>query len=158
MVSLPEVCVVYLVRTREGIPEVLLGRKKTGLGMGKLVGLGGKLEAGESPADAVVREAFEEAGLIVDPADLRSAGVIDYWFPTKPSWSQRSHVFVARAWQGEPVETDELVPAWFAREQIPYDSMWDDARLWLPGVIAGGTVTATYTFGADLNSVVSTAR
>jgi 8-oxo-dGTP diphosphatase len=33
--------------------------------------------------------------------------------------------------------------------------MWDDARHWLPGVLAGIRVEATFTFGADLASVVA---
>ncbi len=146
---------MYLLRTSaSGHTEVLLGRKKTGLGLGKLVGLGGKLESGEAPADAAAREAHEEAGLVVDPSDLRAAGVIDYLFPAKPAWSQRSHVFVGTAWHGDPMETDELAPAWYGRDLIPFESMWDDARRWLPAVLAGGEVRSTFTFGADLNTVV----
>ena len=45
---LPQVCVCYLLRERAGVAEVLLGRKKHGLGMGYFVGLGGKLEPGQS--------------------------------------------------------------------------------------------------------------
>ena len=43
---LPQVCVCYLLRERDGTTEVLLGRKKHGLGEGYYVGLGGKLERG----------------------------------------------------------------------------------------------------------------
>ena len=57
------VCVAYLLRTVGGRTEVLLGRKKRGLGTGRYVGLGGKLEAGESALDAIVREIAEEAGV-----------------------------------------------------------------------------------------------
>lgn len=153
---LPEVCVLYLVRDDGRTPPaVLLGRKKTGLGVGKLVGLGGKLELGESAEAAAAREALEESGLVVEPAALRAAGVIDYMFPSRPSWSQRSHVFVGTLWRGDPIETDELAPSWFERERIPYEAMWDDARLWLPEVLAGGSVSATFTFGPDLNSVIA---
>jgi 8-oxo-dGTP diphosphatase len=33
--------------------------------------------------------------------------------------------------------------------------MWDDARHWLPGVLAGVPVEATFTFGEDLATVVT---
>lgn len=155
---LPEVCVVYLLRTSvSGHAEVLLGRKKTGLGVGKLVGIGGKLEAGESPPVATVREALEETGIVIRADNLRAAGIIDYHFPTRPSWSQRSHVFVCTRWMGEATETDELDPSWFDLSEIPFDSMWDDARFWLDGVLAGSDIHSTFTFGPDLATVVGRA-
>ncbi len=151
---LPEVCVVYLLRRGPHGLEVLLGDKRTGLGAGKVVGIGGKLDAGESARDAAVREVREEVGLRVEASDLHRAGAIEYHFPTKPEWSQHSTVFVCRTWQGDPVETEEITPRWYTLESVPYARMWDDASRWLPGVLRGGTVDARYTFGADLATVV----
>jgi len=151
---LPEVCVVYLIRRGETGLEVLLGDKRTGLGQGKVVGIGGKLDPGESARDAAVREVFEEVGLRVAASDLHRVGAVEYHFPTKPSWSQHSTVFVCRRWQGEPVETDEITPRWYTLDAVPYARMWDDASRWLPGVLRGGAVDARFTFGADLSTVV----
>lgn len=158
MAALPEVCVVYLLDGTAPDERVLLGRKKTGIGTGKLVGVGGKLEAGESPADAAVREVFEETGLRIAAAALEPRGSLDYLFPSKPSWSQHSHVFVCRSWQGEPQESRELAPGWHPLAQLPLDEMWDDARRWLPAVLAGASVAAGYVFGEDLNTVIATAE
>jgi 8-oxo-dGTP diphosphatase len=147
---LPEVCVCYLLRPGpNGGEEVLLGRKKTGLGAGHLVGPGGKLEAGESPVDAAVREVHEEVGLVVHPADLRPMGHLVYPFPHAPKWSQKSWVFIARRWEGEARESDELAPVWIDVDTIPLDEMWDDARYWLPATLHGAPVDATFTFGPD---------
>jgi len=155
---LPEVCVVYLLRRGPEGMEVLLGDKRTGLGQGKVVGIGGKLERGEAPEEAAVRELFEEVGVRAEASDLQCAGTIDYHFPTHLAWSQRSTVFVCRRWVGEPVETDEITPRWYPLEAVPYPRMWDDASRWLPGVLHGGTVDARFTFGADLSTVVLTAE
>ncbi|MGH3704218.1 MAG: 8-oxo-dGTP diphosphatase [Agromyces sp.] len=152
--SLPQVCVCYLLREHGGRVEVLLGRKKHGLGMGNFVAPGGKLEPGESATDAAVREIFEESGLVVSADDLEPRGILSYVFPHKESWSQESNVFVCRNWTGEPVPSDELDPEWFDVREIPLDEMWDDARRWLPDVLAGGTVQRTFVFGADLATVV----
>jgi 8-oxo-dGTP diphosphatase len=150
-----DVCVCYLLRERDGVTEVLLGRKKQGLGKGRIVAPGGKLEPGETAADASVREILEEVGLVVAAEDLEPRGLMTYHFPHREGWSQRSHVFVARAWRGEPEASDELDPEWFALEAVPYEAMWDDARLWLPGVLAGGLARRTFVFGEDLATVVS---
>ena len=148
-----DVCVVYLVRERRTWlgwrTEVLLGEKLTGLGVGKLVGAGGKLEPGEDPRAAAVREVAEELSVSVNPADLLPISRITYPFVDKADWSQRSFGFVTRVWTGTPAATAELAPRWYRVDRIPFDRMWADARLWLPRALAGEFVEATYSFRAD---------
>ncbi len=151
---LPEVCVVYLLRPGASGSEVLLGEKRKGLGLGKVVAPGGKLEPGETPAAAAVREVLEEVGIAIAESDLEAAGCIDYYFPTKPEWSQRSWVFRARGSWGEAAGSEELIARWLPVDEVPLDRMWDDAKRWLPGVLAGGTVEASFDFGSDLSTVV----
>jgi 8-oxo-dGTP diphosphatase len=153
--ALPEVCVCYLIREGEAGDEVLLGRKKIGFGRGTLVAPGGKLEPGESPVDATIRETFEEVGLRIREADLTAIGELTYPFPHHPQFSQKSWAFVCRRWTGEPVESDELTPEWFGLDALPLERMWDDAKHWLPGALAGRFVRATFTFAADARSVES---
>lgn len=153
--SVYRVSVTYLLRRHEGRRQVLLGRKKRGLGTGYWVGLGGKLEPGESAEEAAVREVAEESGLEMAVSDLDRRGDLLYLFPSRESWSQRSTVFVATSWHGEPAESDELVPAWFDLDRLPLDQMWDDARRWLPAVLDGGQVARSFSFGDDLATVGS---
>jgi 8-oxo-dGTP diphosphatase len=151
----PDVAVCYLLRPGPAGDEVLVGRKLTGLGAGRAVGPGGKLDPGETPAEAAVREVAEETGILVDPSVLEPRGVLDYRFPSKPEWSQRSFVFVCRSFIGAGTASEELEPEWWPVDAPPFDRMWDDARHWLPEVLAGGHVEAFFEFGSDLAAVVA---
>ncbi|MEY4396416.1 MAG: hydrolase [Actinomycetota bacterium] len=148
-----DVCVVYLVRTRRTLfgrrYQILLGKKLTGLGTGKFVGAGGKLEPGEDARTAAVREVQEELGVFIDPADLEPISLITYPFVDRDEWSQRSHGFVARTWTGTPVASEELAPRWFDTRRIPFDRMWADARTWLSRALAGEFIERTIAFRAD---------
>lgn len=61
-----------------GAQRVLLIRKRRPTWQaGKLNGVGGKLEAGETPIEALVREVSEEAALKTAPEQWRYFGVMD---------------------------------------------------------------------------------
>ena len=157
--TLPEVCVCYILsETPEAGYRVLLGEKKKGLGLGKVVGPGGKLEVGETPEQAAVREVREESGLRIREEDLILLGRIRYEFPHRESWSQISWVFATRTWHGDIVESDELLLDWIPVDAIPFDRMWDDARFWLPGVLGAPDIESyierRFVFGPDLATVV----
>ncbi|HVU06387.1 MAG TPA: 8-oxo-dGTP diphosphatase [Thermodesulfobacteriota bacterium] len=135
--------------------KVLLAMKKRGFGAGKWNGVGGKLRAGENPTQAIIRESAEEIGVTISPKDIVSVGVMDFHFTDRPDWDQRCHVFVTRAWQGEPAESEEMRPQWYGFADVPYDSMWIDDKHWLPFVLQGKNVKATFHFsngGADMVS------
>ena len=99
------VTLCFLLRDAESGTEVLLGLKRTGFGFGKIVGLGGHVEPGESHAEAACREVFEESGIVVKEHDLRVAGLIEFVFPARPEWNMSTSLFTARRWTGDPVES-----------------------------------------------------
>lgn len=134
---------------------VLLGLKKRGFGSGKFVGIGGKVEFGEAIEIAAHREVFEEVGVAVDQSALVKRGIINFKFPTKPSWDQDVHLFATSSWTGSPVESDEIKPSWFAFDDVPYQGMWDDARHWLPKFLKNEFVKVKITFADDLETVQS---
>jgi 8-oxo-dGTP diphosphatase len=134
-------------------PEVLLGLKKSGFGEGKWVGLGGHVEPGEKPAAAAVREVAEESGLIVPADSLQHMASIEFRFPSRPSWDQTAEVYLTWAYSGELTESDEVAPAWCGEDALPFPLMWDDARYWLPRVLAGEHVQVTVTFADDCATV-----
>jgi 8-oxo-dGTP diphosphatase len=137
--------------------EVLLGYKKRGFGQGKYGGFGGKVENGESLEVAVLRETEEETGVHLSLQDLDYAGRLVFLFPSRLEWSQEVHVYRAQTWQGEPVESEEMIPEWYTFKNIPYSQMWDDSPYWLPPILAGRRIQGRFIFSAD-NEVVREAE
>ena len=152
---LSSTCLCLLLRTRDdGVPEVLLGYKKTGLGTGKIVGLGGRVEPGESAAEAAAREVKEESGIRVAPGGLTKAAHVTFLFPVRPTWDMDVEIFTCDDWAGEAAESAEIRPEWFPVAALPFDRMWDDAPHWLPRVLAGERIRATFSYAADCETVV----
>lgn len=128
---------------------MLLGLKKRGFGQGLYGGFGGKIEAGETIEVAAVRELAEESGLLATADALQPAGELVFRFPARPEWDHHVYVFLVRAWQGEAREGEEMRPAWFTLDSIPYAQMWDDAAYWLPAVLAGHVTRMVCWYAGD---------
>ncbi|HVS12971.1 MAG TPA: 8-oxo-dGTP diphosphatase [Thermoanaerobaculia bacterium] len=132
---------VFVVRDQ----QVLLIRKKRGLGAGKINGPGGRLEPGESIAECAVRETREE--LLITPTGLEHAG--ENLFQFVDGYSIHVHVFRADGFTGTPSETAEAIPIWSTVGALPYDEMWEDDRLWLPHLLARRRFVGRYVFDGD---------
>lgn len=137
-----DVATLVFIR-REG--EILLIRKKRGLGAGKINGPGGRLDPGETPLGCARRELREE--LCVEAVGLRPRGELRFQFVD--GYSIHVHVFVGEGVVGTPTETAEASPIWTPVSAIPYDEMWADDRVWLPEVLAGRWVEGWFLFDGD---------
>lgn len=122
--------------------RVLLIHKKRGLGAGKINGPGGKIENGETPLEAAVREVEEE--LCITPHAPEYRGELHFAFVD--GLHLHCTVFRSAGFDGEPAETDEAKPEWFEFDAVPYDRMWADDILWLPGMLAGRKFRAWFDF------------
>ena len=122
--------------------QILLIRKKRGLGAGKINGPGGRIEPGESSLDAAVRETREELG--IEPLSPELRGELHFQFVE--GYSLHCSVFVSGNFLGEPIETSEAVPLWTPLNAIPYEEMWADDICWLPDVLAGRKVRGFFYF------------
>ncbi|MHC5113801.1 MAG: 8-oxo-dGTP diphosphatase [Planctomycetota bacterium] len=125
--------------------EILLIRKKRGLGAGKINGPGGRTEPGESPEACAIREAEEELG--ITPTGVALAGENSFQFID--GYSIHVHIFTADGFTGEPVETDEAIPLWTPVGAIPYDEMWEDDFLWVPHMLDGTRFLGRFIFDGE---------
>ena len=128
--------VAALIRDDEG--RILLVRHVEGRWMIP----GGAVDPGERPADAVRRECWEEAGIVVEP--LRIAGVyggpeytITYSNGDEAEWVVT--IFEARIVEGEPhPHDDETTDAgWFRLEEIESLELHPSMRRTLAELLAG---------------------
>ena len=115
-----------LARSKDSI---LLGRrKKDGFGQGKWLGLGGKVEVGETIEQAMKRECQEEANIEV--RDFEKRGVLTFYYVDDPD--MEVHYFEILKYIGEPSDSDEMEVIWTKINEIPYEKMWPNDRYWLP--------------------------
>lgn len=145
---------MYLFRGEGPARQVLLGHKLRGFGLDKVMGVGGHVEAGESNLQAAVRETSEETGLIVAESDADQRATLIYRFPRRPALDAQVAVFVARAWSGQAVASNELRPAWFPVVELPLDRMWDDEQYWLPRILDGESLKAEFVFDDPCEKVI----
>ncbi len=132
--------------------EICLGLKKRGFGVNKYNGFGGKV--GDKPEfkDETVeksaeREGQEEFGITIK--SLQKVGEICFNFPQNEGWGQIVHVFLCTNWEGNPQESEEMKPVWFKISDIPYGQMWDDDKYWLPKVLNGKKIKASFEFDKE---------
>jgi 8-oxo-dGTP diphosphatase len=125
--------------------EILLIRKKRGLGAGKVNGPGGRLDPGETPLQAAKREIREELGVTVDEA--RELGELSFQFVD--GYKLHCHVFRADDCAGDAIETDEAIPMWTPVDALPFDEMWQDDRLWLPMLLDDRRFRGRFVFDGE---------
>lgn len=125
--------------------KILLIEKKRGLGAGKINGPGGKIEPGETPLEAIIRETQEE--LVITPHTPIKLGELRFSMSDCPDIL--CHVYRSEDFTGTPTETDEATPVWTALDEIPWTRMWEDDRHWLPLVIERRTFIGNFVFEGE---------
>ena len=122
--------------------QVLLIRKKRGHGAGKINGPGGKVDQGETPLQAALRETREETGIEVRHATLMA----EFRFVDLIAEQWYGYVFIAEGWHGSLQETDEADPFWCPIAELPFAEMWEDDRFWLPRLLSGERLRGDFLF------------
>lgn len=143
-----------LLYVREG-GETLMIHKGYGAGgdsrdghAGKCNGLGGKLEADESPLEGAVREFREEAGIEVPAGAFRSLGVLQFpLFKPHKREDWLVYLFEVRLDSGQrarvPSECPEGALRWVRDSEVMNLPLWDGDVLFLPHVLRGEPILGT---------------
>ncbi|MDD4938400.1 MAG: 8-oxo-dGTP diphosphatase [Candidatus Shapirobacteria bacterium] len=123
--------------------QVLLAMKKRSFGINKWNGVGGKPNKNEKIKYTAIRETQEEIN--VTPKNIKHLATINFYYKNKPEWNQQVWVYITTNWNGEPSETEEMKPQWFDQNKLPFKSMWPDDPFWLPLILSGKKVKASFT-------------
>jgi 8-oxo-dGTP diphosphatase len=76
---------------------------------------GGKIEAGESPQGALVREMLEELGVVLDERDLEAFAFAAHGYE---SFNLLMPVFMIRRWQGDVTAREGQNLAWVSADEL----------------------------------------
>lgn len=147
-----ECSLVFLYKRQE--KKILLAMKKRSFGQGKWNGVGGKLEGNETVKGSAIRETREEICVEINENDLVEVATLDFFFENNKEWNQRAYVFFVENWENEPTETEEMNPKWHHIDSLPFEEMWIDDRHWLPRVLNGEKLKATFTFNESGNQIL----
>ena len=125
MVKLATICYI------DNGKEILLlhrNKKPNDIHVGKWIGVGGKLEKGETPQECAVREIFEETGLQVNKPVLK--GIIT--FPDfTPHHDWYTYVFKVTEFTGELIDCDEGTLEWVPYEQVLSRPTWEGDHIFV---------------------------
>ena len=139
-----ERAVIVYISDRK-LRKLLLINKKTGLGKGKVNAPGGRLETGESFAQAAIRECREEVSITPLLPEKRA----ELHFQFTSGYALYGEAFFTDSWEGEAQSSDEADPFWCDLDKLPWENMWEDDRHWLPLALAGKKLRGFYVFDDD---------
>ncbi|MBR2672205.1 MAG: 8-oxo-dGTP diphosphatase [Oscillospiraceae bacterium] len=102
-------------------------KKKNDINHDKWIGVGGKLEEGESPEECARREVLEETGLTL--GNLRFRGIL-FFFNTMYE-TEFIYVYSSDVYSGEIKECDEGELEWVNKEDVTSLPIWEGDRIFL---------------------------
>lgn len=106
-------------------------KKENDISEGKWLGVGGKLEADESPNDGIKREIKEETGLIAH--DIKLRGFIT--FVNSICESELIFIYTVNEFSGQVINCNEGTLEWIDKKDILNLNLWEGDRYFLTPII-----------------------
>ena len=128
-------------------------KKQNDLNAGKWIGVGGHIEDGETPLEAVKREVLEETGLKLKSAELKAKLLF-----VNDDYEEIIYQFISSDFDGDLIECDEGDLVWIPIDKIMSLPLWEGDKSFLPLLINNSPyfeMTLTYK-NSELISVIKT--
>lgn len=100
-------------------------KKKNDPNQGKFIGVGGKIQDGETPLACIKREVFEETGLILKA--LSYHGIV--WFISDQHEHEEMHLFTSNHAEGTMHPSDEGDLLWVHQKEVLSLNLWEGDRI-----------------------------
>ncbi len=132
-------------------------KKENDINEGKWIGVGGKLEMGESPDDALIRETFEETGFTINSA--RMVGMITFPHINKDGSDEQTYLYISDDFSGTMIdECDEGDLKWVDKDKTDSLNMWEGDREFFKWIDSGKFFIAKMEYDNDGNLIDSIVR
>lgn len=99
-------------------------KKKIDINKDKYIGIGGHVEERESPEECILREAKEEAGIVLHNPRLR--GILTFLID---DLYEMTFLYTADSFDGELTECNEGDLVWVKKEEIGNLPIWEGDRI-----------------------------
>ena len=105
-------------------------KKKNDINQGKYIGVGGHIEEGETPLEAIIREIKEETSL--DVIDISYRGLIHFNFD---EFIEHMYLYTVSKFNGEVVQCDEGTLYWVKINEFKNLPMWEGDKYFVKSIL-----------------------
>lgn len=136
------------IKENDKVLMLYRNKKEQDMNQGKWIGVGGKLEPGETPEECLLREVYEETGLRL--TSYKFCGQVNFILD---AWEDEvTYLYLADSYEGRLTEADGrpdrfLCPegelAWIEKDRIMELNLWEGDRQFLGALIEGETIDLT---------------
>lgn len=126
MISLEKTVLCYIER-EDKILMLYRNKKENDINAGKWIGVGGHIEDGETPEEAILRETAEETGLTLQK--IRFRGIV--YFYNADLLSEKSYVYTSDRFIGNLTACDEGELSWITKNDVLSLNLWEGDRIFL---------------------------
>ena len=116
---------IYLEKNNQYL-MLYRNKKKKDINKNKYIGVGGHVEKGETPDEAIVREVKEETGL--DLLSFRKRGLVYF---VLNGYEEEMYIYTSLDFKGELIECNEGDLLWVDKDKVMSLPIWEGDKYFL---------------------------